>query len=219
MTHSWRLMVVIPILGTFLIPFPFVVGATNLLPYIGVPHIDEAEEKTTEMGEVGDSATGSSLERGEEFDEPINDDHIFCRDGEEEVDIDEAVGEEPSIGEKDSIDRSGCADHRDALIVMGREEDRADPCTDPAEKEKSQKLFRSPVTFQFSSEHPESQKIEDNMGQSSVKEDVGGKLPYKIFFPDQIGDEPEVEDDQVADHHLEKEDGPHDDHQFLNSRC
>ena len=57
------------------------------------------------------------------------------------------------------------------------------------------------------------------MAHTSVKKDIGDKLPYEIFLPDQNGDKAEVEIDSGAHRQLEKKEHPHDDHQFFNDRC
>jgi len=57
------------------------------------------------MGEVSNSASGSSKRR-EEFDEAEKDDKVFCGDGEKEIDIDGPIGEEPPVGQKESVDSS-----------------------------------------------------------------------------------------------------------------
>ena len=38
-------MIIVLVAGTFLIPFPFVLFAANLLSKIGVAHVDEPEKK------------------------------------------------------------------------------------------------------------------------------------------------------------------------------
>ena len=67
------------------------------------------------MGEVGNAAPCSSPRGIDELDEAIKDNKIFGRDGKEEVDIDGSIREEPSIGQKESVDRSGGSDDRDEL--------------------------------------------------------------------------------------------------------
>jgi hypothetical protein len=57
------------------------------------------------------------------------------------------------------------------------------------------------------------------MGDPSVEEDVSDQLPKKIFSPNQNRDEPKVETDTVAYHHLEEKKCAHNDHQFFNNRC
>jgi len=138
------LMVIILIVGAFLIPLTLIIFAANLLSKIGVDHVDETEEKATEMGQMSDAAS-CSCHGGIKFNEAIDDHKVFSRNREEKVDIDEPIWKEPSIGEEDSIDRSGGSDHRNELI--GRENDGANPCPDPAEEEIEQEFSRSPIAF------------------------------------------------------------------------
>ncbi len=79
-------MIVIPVSRAFLRPLPFVIFTTNFLPDRWISHIEETEEKTTQMGEVG-NATPCSLHGREEFNETEDDHHVFGRDGEEEIDV------------------------------------------------------------------------------------------------------------------------------------
>jgi hypothetical protein len=139
-----KLVVIVSVVRSFLIPFPFVVGAANFLSNVGVDHVDETEKKTTQMSEVSD-ATSRSLHGRIKFKEAIDDHQVFSRNREKKVDIDEPIWEEPSIGQEDSIDRSGGSDHRNELI--GRNKDGANPCPDPAEEKIEQEFSRSPIAF------------------------------------------------------------------------
>jgi hypothetical protein len=125
-------------------PLPFVIFTSNFLSDRGVGHIGKAEEKTAQMGEVSNAAP-CPLHGREELDETENDHHIFGRDREEEIDVDETVREEPTEGQKYSIDCSGGSNHGDKLIWS--KNDRTDTSTDSAEEKVSQELSRSPIAF------------------------------------------------------------------------
>jgi len=118
-------------------PFSFIVFAADLLPKDGIEHIRQPKEKTSQMGEVSNSASGSSKRR-EEFDEAEKDDKVFCGDGEQEIDIDGSIGEEPPVGQKESVDSSRSSDHWDELV--GRENHGADPRPDSTKEKISQKF-------------------------------------------------------------------------------
>ena len=137
-------MVIIFIVRTSLIPLTLIIFAANLLSNVGIEHVDETEEKATEMREVSDAASCSFHGRIK-FKETVDDHQVFCRNREEKVDIDEPIWEEPSIGQEDSIDRSGGSDHRNEL--KRRENDGANPRPDPAEEKIEQEFSRSPVAF------------------------------------------------------------------------
>jgi len=124
-------MVIVPIARASLRPLPLIIFAANLLSKIGVNHVDETEEKATQMREVSDTASCSRPGR-DELDQAKNDDKILGRDGKEKIDVDEPIWKEPSIGEEDSIDCSGGSDHRNGLI--GRKNDGANPSPDSAEE-------------------------------------------------------------------------------------
>jgi hypothetical protein len=126
-----------PIFRALLRPFSFIVLAADFLPKDGIEHIRQSKEKTSQMGEVSNSASGSSKRR-EEFDEAEKDDKVFCGDGEQEIDIDGPMGEEPPEGQKESVDRSRSPDYRDELF--GRENHGADPCPDSTKEKISQKF-------------------------------------------------------------------------------
>lgn len=78
-------------------PLAFVVFTTNLLPDQRIGHIEKSEEKTAEVGEMGD-ASPRTFGGGEEGDEAEDDHHIFGRYGEEEIDVDGTVRKEPAKG-------------------------------------------------------------------------------------------------------------------------
>ena len=137
-------MIIIFIARTFLRPLTLIVFAANLLSKIGVNHVDETEEKATQMGEVSDAAS-CPLHGRIKFKEAVDDHQVFSRNREEKVNIDEPIWEEPSIGQEDSIDRSGGSDHRNELV--GRNKDGANPCPDPAEEKIEQEFSRSPIAF------------------------------------------------------------------------
>jgi hypothetical protein len=125
-------------------PLSSVVFAANSLSDGWIGHIEKAEEKAAQMGEVSNAAP-CPLHGREELDETENDHHIFGRDREEEIDVDETVREEPTEGQKYSIDCSGGSNHRDKLIWS--KNDRTDSSTDSAEEKVSQELSRSPMAF------------------------------------------------------------------------
>ncbi len=137
-------MVIVPIARAFLVPLSSKIFAANLLSKIGVNHVDKAEEKATQMSEVSD-ATSCSFHGRIKFKEAIDDHQVFSRNREEKVDIDEPIWEEPSIGQEDSIDRSGGSDHRNELV--GRKNDGTNPRPDPAEEKIEQEFSRSPIAF------------------------------------------------------------------------
>ena len=78
-------MIVIFVSRAFLGPLSFVIFTTNILPDHRVSHIEDAKDKTPQMGEVCNASPGS-LHRGEEFDETEDDHKVFGRYGEEEID-------------------------------------------------------------------------------------------------------------------------------------
>ena len=92
-------MIIILIIGALLRPLPLVIFAPNLLPDDGVGHIDQTEQEATQVGEVRDTPAGSLYGR-EEFNKAEDNDKIFGRDGEEEVDVDETGWKKPTVGQK-----------------------------------------------------------------------------------------------------------------------
>jgi hypothetical protein len=95
-------------------------------------HIEKAEEKAAQVGEMSNTSS-CPLSGREEFDEAENDNHIFGRDGEEEVDIDEPIWEEPAESQEDSVDCSRSPNDRNEL-VWG-ENHGTDACSNSTEKE------------------------------------------------------------------------------------
>jgi hypothetical protein len=135
---------IITTVRAFLRPLPSIIFSPNSLSNRWISHIEKAKEKTAQMGEVSDAAP-CPLHGREELDETENDHHIFGRDREEEIDVDETVREEPTEGQKYSIDCSGGSNHGDKLIWS--KNDRTDTSTDSAEEKVSQELSRSPIAF------------------------------------------------------------------------
>ena len=199
-----------------LAPFPSVIFAADSLPDEGVYHVDESEEKAAQMGEVC-NASSCAFGRRVELDEAKDDHHIFGGNGEEEVDVDETIGKEPAVSEKDAVDGSRGSDHGDEL--KGRQGHCADSRADSAEEKVAKKLFRTPIVLQLASEHPEGQEVEEKVGDPSVEKDIGEELPEEIFLPDKDRNKSKVEVDPVAHDHLKEKDGCHDDHQLLDDGC
>jgi hypothetical protein len=137
-------MIVILVSRASLRPLPFIIFTANFLPNHWVKHIKNTEEKTTQMGEVC-YAPPCSFHGRKEFNETKNDHKIFCRDGEEKIDVDETIGKEPTKGEKYSIDGPRSSDDWDELI--GSKDHCANASTDSTKKKISQKLLRSPIVF------------------------------------------------------------------------
>jgi len=137
-------MIIVPVARAPLRPLTLIISTANFLSKIGVNHVDKTEEKATEMSEVSDAASCSFHGR-KKFNETIDDHQVFSRNREEKIEIDEPIWKEPSIGQEDSIDRSGGSDHRNELI--GRENDSANPRPDPAEEKIEQEFSRSPIAF------------------------------------------------------------------------
>ena len=75
---------------------------------------------------------------------------------------------------------------------MESKDDRANPCADPAEEKIKEKFPGSPVVFELSAKHPKGQEVEEDMGNASMKEDIGKKLPQIKFLPDKKGDQAEI---------------------------
>jgi hypothetical protein len=139
-------MVVTPASRTSLGPLSSVVFAANSLSDGGIGHIEKAEEKAAQMGEVRNTSS-RSFHRGKEFNETKNDDKVFGGDGKEKIDVDEPIGKEPTEGEKYSIDGSRCSNDRGALIHIGSKENGADTGTDSTDEEVPEKFSRSPRTL------------------------------------------------------------------------
>jgi len=90
-------MIIIPTPRAFLGPLPFIIFPANFLPDYWIGHIEKSEEKTAEVGEMGD-ASSCTFGGGEEGDEAEDDHHIFGRYGEKEIDVDGTVRKEPAKG-------------------------------------------------------------------------------------------------------------------------
>ena len=88
------------------------------------------------MGEVCHTSPGSFHGR-KEFNETKNNDEVSCGNGEEKVDVNGTIGEEPAKGEKDSINGSGGANYRDALIHRRSKENGTDPRSDSRKQKRS----------------------------------------------------------------------------------
>jgi hypothetical protein len=97
-----------------------------------ISHIEETKDQPPQMGKMG-NASSRAFHGGEEFDQTEEDDEVSGTDGKEKVDVDEAIGKEPTESEKYPVDGSGGPNDRDALIDKRGEENRTDTRTDPAE--------------------------------------------------------------------------------------
>ncbi len=86
------------------------------------------------MGEVGDPSS-RSLHGREEFDETEDDHEVFGGYREEEIDVDQSIGKEPTEGKKDPVDGSGGSNDRHELI--GRKDHGAESGTDSTEEKVS----------------------------------------------------------------------------------
>lgn len=78
-------MVVIPIVWASLRPLPFVISTAKFLPDHGISHIEEAEDQTPQVGQVG-NATPCPRPGSVKLEKTEDDHHVFGRDGEEEID-------------------------------------------------------------------------------------------------------------------------------------
>ena len=96
-------------------PLSSVIISANFLLDRWKDHIKKAKNKAPKMGQVSD-ATSCALHRGEEFDQTEDDDHIFSRDGEDEIDVNETIGEKPTVSKKNTIDCTRSSDHRNKLV-------------------------------------------------------------------------------------------------------
>jgi hypothetical protein len=128
----WPLMITVSTARALLRPFPFIIFTPNFLSDHWISHIKKPEDKATQMGEMRNTPSCSFHGR-EEFDEAENDDKVFSGNGEKEVDVDEPIWKEPTVGEKYSIDGSGSSNHRDAMIEIGSKQNGTDTGTDSAE--------------------------------------------------------------------------------------
>jgi hypothetical protein len=208
-----RLVVDSTISGPPLGQLPFVVFSADFLSNGGVGHVQDPENKASQVGEVGNAPSGS-LRGRIEFYEAEDDNKILRRDGDKEVDVNEAVWEKPAKCQKDSINGAGSSDHRNKLI-RGKD-DRAEARTDATEQEISQEFSRSPVTLKLPAKHPQGQEVEEDVRNPPVEKDVGDQLPQKEFFPDEKRHEPKIESDPVAHDSLQKKESSHDNDQFLD---
>ena len=165
------------------------------------------------MGEVGNAPSGS-LHGRIEFYEAEDDNKILRRDGDKEVDVNEAVWEKPAKCQKDSINGAGSSDYRNKLIR--RKNDRAEARTNATEEEISQEFSRAPIALEFSAKHPQGQEIKEDVRNPPVEEDVGDELPQKEFFPDEKRHQSKIESDLTAYDPLQKKESRHEDDQFLD---
>jgi hypothetical protein len=216
--HPEFLMIILLVVGTLLIPLFPIIFATDLLADHRIGHIEKPKEKASEMGEVSHSASCSS-QRGEEFDQPEEDDEVFGRDGKEKVEVDETIWKKPAKGEEDPVNRPRSTDDRDELV--GGEKDRQDTRPNTTEEKVEREFPRTPIALKLPSKHPEPQKIEEKMRDAPVKEDVSEELPDKSLLPDANRDQAQILTEMPARHvrhHLQEEDPRHDKHQFLDDR-
>jgi hypothetical protein len=211
-------MIVLLVVRVFGGPFPPVIFTPDFPPDYRKDHVEQTEEKASQMGEVSHPAP-CPPERGEEFDQSEKDDEVFGRDGKQEVEKDGPIWKKPAKGEKDAVNCSRSSDDRDKL-VRGKE-DSTESGSNAAEKEITHEFWRTPEVFQLPSKHPESQKIEEEMRDASVEEDVSEKLPDKSLLPDEKGNQAQIDTEMSprhVHHHLQEEDSHHDKHQFLDDR-
>ena len=137
-------MIIILVVGASLRPFPLVVLTTNLLPNHRVGHIEKPEEQAAQMGKVSNSSSGP-LHGSKEFNEAIDDHQIFGRDREEEINVDEPIGKEPTVSKKNSVDRSRGSNNRNKLV--GNEEHCTNARPDSTKEKISQELPRPPIVL------------------------------------------------------------------------
>jgi len=176
-------------------------------------HVQDPENEASQMGQVG-NAPSRSLHGRIEFYEAENDNKILRRDGDKEVDVNEAVWEKPAKCQKDSINGAGSSDHRNKLIR--RKNDRAEARTNATEEEISQEFSRAPIALEFSAKHPQGQEIKEDVRNPPVEEDIGDELPQKEFFPDEKRHQSKIESDLTAYDPLQKKESRHEDDQFLD---
>jgi hypothetical protein len=127
-------MIIIPIIWPSLRPLPPIIFSPNSLSDRRISHMEKAEEKTAQMGEVGDTPS-CPFHGGKELNQTENNHHIFSRDRKEEVDVDETIREEPTKGQEYSIDCSRSSNYGDKLIRS--KDDRTDTRTDSTEEKVS----------------------------------------------------------------------------------
>lgn len=86
----------------------FAVDGAFLFP---VKDHEEAEQHSAEMGEVGHVVAGIHSDAFKQFDGTVSDDHPFGFDAHgDEHNVDEAVGEQHTESEEDTVDTTGCSD-------------------------------------------------------------------------------------------------------------
>jgi hypothetical protein len=201
------------IAGSSLGQLPFVVFSADFLAKGWIGHVQDPENKASQMCEVGNTPSGS-LHGRIQFYEAENDHKILRRDGDKEVDVNEAGWEKPAKCQKDPINGARSSDHRNKLIR--RENDSAEARTDATEQEISQEFSRAPGALELSAKHPQGKEIEEDVRNPPVKEDVSDELPQKEFFPDEKRDQPKVEGDPIVHDPLQKKENGHEDDQFLD---
>ena len=74
----------------------------------------------------------------------------------------------------------------------------ADAGADAGNKVIVQKARRSPVSFQFISEHEQGQHVEKYVEDAAVQEHVGHELPEHQFLRDAHGNQSKIEIDEIA---------------------
>ena len=148
-------MVVVLVVGAFLRPLPSIVLAPDLLTNDGVGHVNESEDETADVRDMGDTSARSATGKVKKLEEAKDDHEVFRRDGKEKVDQDRSVGEEPSEGEEETVDGSGCPDDGESLVRTRKH--GTNSRTDATEEEIEQKPPGSPQVLQLSPKHPEGQ--------------------------------------------------------------
>ena len=118
--------------GPSLGPLSSVIFPAEFLSKGWVSHVQDPENKASQVGQMG-NAPSRSLYGRIEFYEAEDDDKILRRDGDKEVDVNDTVWEKPAKCQKDSIDGAGGSDHRNKLIRG--ENDRAETRPNAAEEE------------------------------------------------------------------------------------
>ena len=209
-------MVIVLVVGAFLRPLPSVVLASDLLTDDGVGHVGEPEDETADVRDMGDTSARSATGKVKELEETKDNHEVFRRDGKEKVDQDRSVGEEPSEGEEETVDGSGCPNDGESLVRT--REHGTDSGTNATEEEIEQKPSGSPQVLQLSPKHPEGEQVEQDMSETGVEKNVRPQLPEVEPLPDKIRDQAEVDDEEVTHPFLEEEDRTHDDHQLLDDR-
>jgi hypothetical protein len=127
-------MIIIPVVGSLLRPFPSIISSPDFLSNRWIGHIEKAEKKAAQMGEMS-NPTPCSFGGREEFDETEDDDKVFGGYWEEEVDVDKAVGKEPTKGEEQTVDGSGSSDNQ--YVLMSKKDHGKYTSANPTEEKKS----------------------------------------------------------------------------------